>query len=172
MHAQKEERDVGKLATVMWTLRCHWNQMQVKKEDFPISQVVPFALQALQDFFNANSTAQAPLVTKFPSHLRWSPPPLSALKANFDRATFKDIEKASLGVVIRNGHGQVLASLSKQIHLLSHQIWWKLWLQLELRPLLWRLVYPQLSLKVMHKLRSRFSTVRRKASHHLVTSVP
>ncbi|XP_023908714.1 uncharacterized protein LOC112020383 [Quercus suber] len=91
--------------------------MRVKNEDFPISQVGPFALQALQDFSCANSIAQAPTVTKFPSHSRLSPPPLSSLKVNFDEATFKDIGKAGLGVVIRNGHGQVLASLSEQIHL-------------------------------------------------------
>jgi len=39
------------------------------------------------------------------------------LKINFDRATFKDINKAGLGVVIRNGFGQVLASLSEHIQL-------------------------------------------------------
>ena len=38
-------------------------------------------------------------------------------ESEFDGATFKDIGKAGLGVVIRNGHGQVLASLSEQIHL-------------------------------------------------------
>ena len=102
---------------VMWILWYRRNQMRVKNEDFPISQVVPFAVQALQDFSNANSTAQAPSVTKFPSHSRWSPPLLNSLKVNFNGATFKDIGKAGLGVVIRNGHGQVLVSLSEQIHL-------------------------------------------------------
>ena len=39
------------------------------------------------------------------------------MKINFDRATFKDINKASLGIVIQDGLGQVLASLSEQIQL-------------------------------------------------------
>lgn len=43
----------------------------------------------------------------------WNPPPDGYLKINFDRATFKDIGKASLGVVIRNSHGQAIASSSE-----------------------------------------------------------
>ena len=39
------------------------------------------------------------------------------MKINFDGPTFKDINKAGLRVVIRDGLGQVLASLSKQIQL-------------------------------------------------------
>ena len=39
------------------------------------------------------------------------------MKINFDRATFKDINKAGLGIVIQDGLGQVLASLSEQIQL-------------------------------------------------------
>lgn len=37
---------------------------------------------------------------------------------NFNGATFKDTGKAGIGMVIRNDYGQVLASLSEQIHLL------------------------------------------------------
>ena len=39
------------------------------------------------------------------------------LKVNFDGATFKDIGRAGLGVVIRDFVGQVIASFSKQVHL-------------------------------------------------------
>ena len=47
----------------------------------------------------------------------WIPPPTNSLKINFDGALFRDINKAGLGVVIRNENGQVLASLSEQIQL-------------------------------------------------------
>ena len=40
------------------------------------------------------------------------------MKINFDGATFNDIKKASLGVVIWDDFGHVLASLSEQIQLL------------------------------------------------------
>ena len=39
------------------------------------------------------------------------------MKINFDGTTFKDINNAGLGIVIRDGSGQVLASLLEQIHL-------------------------------------------------------
>ena len=39
------------------------------------------------------------------------------MKVNFDGAQFRDIGKASLGVVIRNSKGQALASLSEQANL-------------------------------------------------------
>ena len=47
------------------------------------------------------------------SQVTWIPPPADSLKINFDGALFIDINKAVLGVVIRNDLGQVLASLSK-----------------------------------------------------------
>ena len=39
------------------------------------------------------------------------------MKINFDGTTFKDINKAGVGIVIRDGFGQVLASLLKHIQL-------------------------------------------------------
>ena len=37
------------------------------------------------------------------------------MKINFDGAWYNESEKAGLGVVIRNGEGQVLAAMSEQI---------------------------------------------------------
>ena len=45
---------------------------------------------------------------------QWSPPPIDCFKVNFDGATFPEMGKAGLGVVIRNWQGNVMASLSKQ----------------------------------------------------------
>ena len=55
--------------------------------------------------------------TPTPTRVAWHPPPDGCVKINFDGTTFKDINKAGLGIVIRDGSGQVLASLSEQIHL-------------------------------------------------------
>ena len=57
------------------------------------------------------------MATPTPTQVAWHPPPDGYLKINFDGATFKDINKAGLGVVIRDGFGQVLASLLEQIQL-------------------------------------------------------
>ncbi|XP_075636769.1 uncharacterized protein LOC142609006 [Castanea sativa] len=39
------------------------------------------------------------------------------LKVNFDGATFRDIGRVGIGVVIRDSAGQAIASLSEQVHL-------------------------------------------------------
>ena len=53
------------------------------------------------------------------SRPKWEPPPSSLLKINFDGAVFKETEEARLGVVVRDSHGQVLASLAEKIKLPS-----------------------------------------------------
>ena len=45
------------------------------------------------------------------------PLPNGYLKINFDGATFKDIRKAGLGLVIRKSYGQAIESLSEQASL-------------------------------------------------------
>ena len=52
-----------------------------------------------------------------PPWVRWFPPIANTLRVNFDGATFRDIVKAGLGVLICYGQGHVLASLSQQIPL-------------------------------------------------------
>ena len=39
------------------------------------------------------------------------PPPQDCFKTNFDRALFNESDEASLGIVIRNSEGQVMATL-------------------------------------------------------------
>nr|XP_023906788.1 uncharacterized protein LOC112018485 [Quercus suber] len=53
------------------------------------------------------------------SRPKWEPPPPSLLKINFDGAIFKETEEARLGVVVRDSHGLVLASLAEKIKLPS-----------------------------------------------------
>jgi len=42
---------------------------------------------------------------------RWIPHTVGFLKINFDEATFKDIDKAGIWVMIRDSHGQAIAPL-------------------------------------------------------------
>ena len=46
---------------------------------------------------------------------RWRPPTQGMVKINCDRATFRYPKKSSIGVVIRDDNGMVLASMSKQL---------------------------------------------------------
>ena len=71
----------------------------------------------LSIFHRANRVQQAPASVSSTNRVTWIPPPANSLKINFDGALFKDINKVGLGVIIRDNHGQVLASLSEQIQL-------------------------------------------------------
>ena len=52
-------------------------------------------------------------VTTGPSQ-QWQPPIGSMYKLNFDAAVFNDISASGVGVVIRNGGGQVMATMSSK----------------------------------------------------------
>lgn len=102
---------------VMWTIWHRRNKLRVKNENYPISQVVPNTVQALQAFTQANYMASNQSVINAPPQIKWSPPPPNYLKVNFDGATFKDIGRAGIGAVLRDKHGQVITALSEQVNL-------------------------------------------------------
>ncbi|XP_065635520.1 uncharacterized protein LOC136070080 [Quercus suber] len=59
---------------------------------------------------------QIPRVPDVPhSRARSVPPSNGLLKINFDGASFRAVNKSGIGVVIRNGQGMVLASLSEKL---------------------------------------------------------
>lgn len=58
---------------------------------------------------------QLPLKTTITSS--WSPPPASWVKINFDGATFKEKNLASLGGFIRNDKGLLMAASTQTITL-------------------------------------------------------
>ena len=105
------------MVVTIWTIWSCRNHIRVQHNDYPITQVVPNARQALSVFHPANRAQQSPATVSSTNRVTWIPPPTNSLNINFDGALFKDINKAGLGVVIRNDHGQVLASLSEQIQL-------------------------------------------------------
>ena len=51
-----------------------------------------------------------------PSSCMWKPPPSGTFKINFDGAIFPMEKKSSIGVVIRDSRGLVIASCSKVVH--------------------------------------------------------
>ncbi|XP_075662751.1 uncharacterized protein LOC142632211 [Castanea sativa] len=101
------------MAMVMWTVWHRRNQIKVSSQDFPASQVLPQAKQALTDFkhLNASLPPQQDASGNPLARTHWSPPPRDCFKVNFDGASFSDLGKAGLGVVIRDCNGRVVASL-------------------------------------------------------------
>lgn len=51
------------------------------------------------------------------NHKRWKPSESDVYQVNYDGAIFGEQGRASIGVVIQNSEGAVMASLSQQVHL-------------------------------------------------------
>ena len=63
---------------------------------------------------------------------QWQPPVGSLYKLNFDVAIFSDFSAFGVGVVIRNGSGQVMAALSSKGPAIMDSERQKLWLIVKL----------------------------------------
>ena len=77
--------------------------------------LVERARSLLVEFSDARSQLVSPT---FPASIgpprQWQPPVGSWYKLNFDAAIFNDVSATGVGVVIRNGNGQVMAALSSK----------------------------------------------------------
>ena len=50
-----------------------------------------------------------------PHNIKWKPPDNSCVKVNFVGIMFDDVDEAGIGVIIRNVHGEIVASLAEKI---------------------------------------------------------
>ena len=101
---------------VVWALWTRRNNLRMGKKATTLAHLVQQAREQLGDFQHHN-TARVEPVGRPPTS--WQPPGLSQYKVNVDGALFAADNTAGLGVVIRNEHGQVMASLSERIPLPS-----------------------------------------------------
>nr|POE89701.1 putative ribonuclease h protein [Quercus suber] len=97
-----ENKNMELMAMVMWTLWYRRNQIRTRQLDFPAPQVLPQASQAWSDFkqYNISLPSQQGVSRQSRDQSHWSPPPIDCFKVNFDGATFPELGKAGLGVVI------------------------------------------------------------------------
>ena len=99
------------MVAIMWNIWFRRNQFRVSNKDHPISQVIPASQQALLNYQRSSNIQRTQRINLPPNRVAWNLPPDGCVKINFDGATFNDVNKAGLGVVIRDSFGQVLASL-------------------------------------------------------------
>ena len=97
-----EDKNMELMVMVMWTLWYHGNQIRIRHLDFPTSQVIPQASQALSDFklHNISLPSLQGVAGQVRAQAQWTPPPRDCFKVNFDAAIFPELGKAGLGVVI------------------------------------------------------------------------
>ena len=99
------------MGVIMWNIWFRRNKLRVSNIDHPILQVIPTSQQALLNYQRSSNMQRTQRTNLPPNRVAWTPPPDGYVKINFDGAIFNDINKAGLGVVIRDSFGQVLASL-------------------------------------------------------------
>ena len=93
--------------------------MHAHSSVLPKAQIFQQASQALATFQQSQcALTNHTTATRSQHSVQWRPPPENCHKLNFDGATFSELGKAGLGVVVRDSHGNAIASLSEQAPLL------------------------------------------------------
>ena len=96
--------------TMAWFL---WSRFRLNEDVLPLNRVVFEVKRYLLLHQQLVSNLQ-----KNQSHAKekkWKPPKFNCFKTNFDGAMFTDKGEASLGMVIRNHAGKIIAALSEKI---------------------------------------------------------
>uniref|UniRef100_A0A2N9HAJ1 Reverse transcriptase domain-containing protein n=1 Tax=Fagus sylvatica TaxID=28930 RepID=A0A2N9HAJ1_FAGSY len=89
------------------------NQTQLNQPSDQYSQIWTQALSYLNEFLEATSKVSP--VRPPPVEVKWKPPDQTWYKVNYDGALFQDSNESGIGVVIRDKHGNVIATLSQKI---------------------------------------------------------
>lgn len=106
-------------AFLVWTIWCRRNLLRTSNTPYPITQVLRNAICCPCRCHQVQPIDPPDLTPRVSSRIEWVPPPHLIFKVNFDRAIFKEENKAGIGVVIRDDSGQVIASIFEKTSLLS-----------------------------------------------------
>ncbi|XP_050248676.1 uncharacterized protein LOC126695926 [Quercus robur] len=108
--AQKQRLEL--FAVVAWFVWNRRNKIRLQESSLDKSRIFSTAAQYLLAFqlkFPEKMAKSPAIATK------WSPPLGEGYKTNYDGAVFEEAGEARIGVVVRNGNGEVLAALSEKI---------------------------------------------------------
>ena len=114
MRAFSERRDAELLAFMGWAVWNRRNQLRFNEASCPLNQILPLSKDRKTEFQRIHPVTRMP---QHRNHTRWKPPEQGVYKVNYDGAVFSQQGKASLGVIIRNHEGAVMASMAQQIPL-------------------------------------------------------
>nr|POF22818.1 putative ribonuclease h protein [Quercus suber] len=102
------------LMVVLWNLWKRRNNLRLGKPTIPLNRVLE---HSREQRFESHSSPLPSTTPRSNQLVTWTPPPEQWYKVNFDGATFADMDKAGLGIVVRNCDGLVMASMAQQIPL-------------------------------------------------------
>ncbi|KAL0015448.1 hypothetical protein SO802_002517 [Lithocarpus litseifolius] len=99
-------------AIICWLNCQRRNKTRVWEPILPLTNIAATARDNLREF---QSLQHKPHDTPRPRRKVWKPPDTNTCKTNFDRTMFEDLNKAGIGVVVRNSKGEVMAAMSEKI---------------------------------------------------------
>ena len=91
------------------------NKLRVGDAATPLCKINQLVSDSLQEF--CQSSLNPPKTPSHPKISKWLPPLSNWVKINFDGATFGNTSSASLGAIIRNDMGLVMAAFTQPIPL-------------------------------------------------------
>nr|XP_023928792.1 uncharacterized protein LOC112040090 [Quercus suber] len=107
--------DIAWFATIAWCLWQRRNRLREHQPTWPLLEVGRRARNLVDKFLEAQKRDMKPVVNHSP--VRWTPPPETLYKANFDAAVFEHLGLARLGVIFRDYGGNIIAAFSQKIKL-------------------------------------------------------
>ena len=100
------------------------SDQSVRSNQFLAAAILKPILRVLQDAWSAQASYVRSIPPKPPDHgslahqhMGWTPPVNHMFKVNFDRAIFREEQKAGVGIIIRDEHGRIIASMADSISL-------------------------------------------------------
>nr|XP_023884007.1 uncharacterized protein LOC111996277 [Quercus suber] len=102
------------LMVVLWNLWKCRNNLRLGKPTIPLNRVLE---HSREQQIKSHSSPLPSTTPRSNQLVTWTPPPEHWYKLNFDGATFVDMDKAGLGIVVRNSDDLVMASMAQQIPL-------------------------------------------------------
>ncbi|KAK9989340.1 hypothetical protein SO802_029579 [Lithocarpus litseifolius] len=90
-----------------WSIWYNWNQVVHEAVELPLAQIWGYAQRLMSDFRGAIS---ATLLSQQSPEVGWAAPPLNTYKVNVDGATSENGKPSSIGIVIRDCKGCVVAA--------------------------------------------------------------
>ena len=100
------------------------SDQSVRSNQFLAAAILKPILRVLQDAWSAQASYVRSIPPKPPDrgnfahqHMRWTPPVNHMFKVNFNRAIFREGQKAGVGVIIRDEYGRFIASMADSISL-------------------------------------------------------
>nr|POF08281.1 putative ribonuclease h protein [Quercus suber] len=109
--------DLNIFATTVWAIWNRRNSMRTSGKHIPVQQVFSEVQMARTSWVRSIPPRPPEQPPRTVPRSSWMPPPESKAKVNFDGAVFREMQRAGVGVIVRNAEGCVLASMAETFHL-------------------------------------------------------